>query len=144
MKLINRTILFLFVSMLFPVILKAQEPDTKIYKIEYEVISKQTLLDINGKVIKQRDSVYLQTDDGELDSAIVAIASSKKRLLSNVNFGEKEESARLYVNPFPVYDSQSRTFVGGGQVYYTSWRTGNLYPSNSTIMLSRPSPSPSK
>jgi len=130
--------------MLFPVILKAQEPDAKIYKVEYEVISKQTLLDINGKVMKQRDSVYLQNDEGELDSSIVALASSKKGHLSNVSFGEKGESARLYVNPFPVYDSQSRIFVGGGRCTITSWRTNNPYPSNSTIMLSRPSPSPSK
>lgn len=118
MKLINKAVLFLFVSMLFPLILKAQEPDTKIYKIEYEVVSKQTLLDINGKVIKQRDSVYLQTDEGELDSSIVTIASSKNGLRSNVAFGEKGESDRLYVNPFPVYDSQSKTFIDKGQVYY--------------------------
>jgi hypothetical protein len=118
MKIINRVFLLLFSLMIFPAILKAQEPDTKTYKVKYQVLNKQTLLDMHGKVIKQLDSVYLQTDRGELDSLIIAIASSRKGLLSNVNFGEKEESDKLFVNPFLVYDDRMRTYVDRDQVYY--------------------------
>ncbi len=118
MKMIHRAVLLLLVSMMFPAVLMAQEPDTKTYKATYKVLNKQTMIDIDGKVVKQMDSVFLQTDEGEIDSVIIAIASSKKGLLSNVNFGEKGESDKLFVNPFPLFDNRNGSLVDSHKVYY--------------------------
>ena len=111
-------LLFLVSLMVFPVVVQAQEPDTKTYKVRYKVANDQTLQDINGKVFKKKDTLFLQADQGELDSLIIAIASSKKGLLANVKFGEKDESDKLFVNPFLVYDERTGTYLASDRIYY--------------------------
>lgn len=98
--------------------LKAQDPNTKIYRVKYELSNKQRHLDTKGKVIKQTDTLYLQTDGEEINSTVKELASTQRGLLSSVRFGEKEESDKLFVNPFLVYDEQRKTYIEREQVYY--------------------------
>jgi len=96
--------------------LHAQDPNTKTYRVHYQIVNKQKHLDISGKVVKQTDTLYLESDKGEINSFIRALASTPKGLLSNVRFGEEED--KLFVNPFLVYDDQSGSFIDREQMYY--------------------------
>ncbi len=110
---------WLVIIFLLPVsFLKAQDPNTKIYRVKYKISNKQKHLGIYGKVTKQTDTLYLQSDKGEINSLIRELASTQKGLLSNVRFGEKEESDKLLVNPFLVYDNQKKSYIEREQVYY--------------------------
>lgn len=115
--LIGRVIL-LSVITVCPAIVKAQDSDSKVYKVKHKVFYKQNRLDIHGKAINQRDSVYLQTESGDIDSLIIKIASSKRGLLSNIRFGQKGETDKLFVNPYPVYDQEKKDYVDRDLVYY--------------------------
>ena len=110
---------WLVVVFLFSVCyLKAQDPNTKTYRVKYKISNKQKHLDIYGKVIKQMDTLYLQSDKGEINGLIRELASTQKGLLSNVKFGEKDESDKLFVNPILVYDSQSGSYIEREEVYH--------------------------
>ena len=98
--------------------LKAQDPNSKTYRVKYKIAYNLKYLDIYGKGTKQKDTLYLQSDKGEINSLIRALASTQRGLLSNVKFGEKDESDKLFVNPFLVYDNQRRSFIEREQVYY--------------------------
>ncbi len=111
-------VLLLCIFIVFFAILKAQDPHKKTYKAKYKVYYKQTRLDTHGNVVKHKDSVYLQSETGEIDSLILIIASGKKGLRSNIMFGEKEESDKLFVNPYLIYDDIKKSYVDRDLVYY--------------------------
>jgi hypothetical protein len=98
--------------------LQAQEPETKTYRARYEVLSVQTMIDERGKTVKVPETIYLQSTRANIDTLVMAIASQRNGMFSNVSFGEGAESNKLFVNPFLVYDKSSGDHSDPDQLYY--------------------------
>lgn len=62
-------------------------------------------------------TLNLKSSDGTIDQKVLDLAKSDKGLLSNVKFGEKENSNKLYVNPWLI-KSGSGDYVDQDKVYY--------------------------
>jgi len=91
---------------------------SKVYKAEYKVYYKLKRLNTKGEIITKKDSIYLQAESGRMDSIIIEIASGKAGLVSDISFGEAEESNRLYVNPYAVFDATEDSYVDEDAIYY--------------------------
>lgn len=103
---------------LFMISVSAQENHRKIYSARYKVKYKLKRLDSNGRVITQSDNLYLQKEEGEVEELIQNLASSKRGLTSNVEFGEGEESNKLFVNPFWVVEDSEGSNIEKDAIYY--------------------------
>ena len=90
----------------------------KMYRARYKVYFKLKRLNTKGEIITKKEVLYLKAESGEIDSLIMQIASSKKGLVSDIRFGEEEESNRLFVNPYAVFDAEEDVYVDEDAIYY--------------------------
>jgi hypothetical protein len=115
----KKIIAFIFIVIGVNQISIAQDSYKKRYYIKKTIEYQEELYNAETE---KRDTktitLDLKSSDGKtINQKVSGLAESKKGLLSNVKFGEKENSNKLYVNPWLI-KSDSGDYVDQDKVYY--------------------------
>ena len=95
----------------------AQDSYKKRYYVKDKVSYKEKYYDKKtDKTESKTSTLNLSSEDGKVDAKILKIAKSENGLLSNVLFGEEENSNKLYINPWLV--NSKNGYIERDKVYF--------------------------
>jgi hypothetical protein len=115
----KKTLLTLILFYAFGQNLIAQDHYKKRYYVKDSITYIQKYYDSKlGEIKTDTLKTPLQRLTSSIDTTVLNIASSKKGLLSNVAFGEKENSNKLYVNPWLV--KSKGKYIDRDTIYFYS------------------------
>jgi hypothetical protein len=98
-------------------ITNAQDSYKKRYYVKDKIQYKEKYYnDKSEKTETKPATLDLESEDGNINAKVLKIAKSDEGLLSNVAFGEKENSNKLYINPWLV--SSKNGYIDRDKVYF--------------------------